>query len=187
MNESYTQRLNLFKKERTWTVMPSALGWEEAAAQGSIAYSDIQAVEFKYAPSRFELRRVSLRIRAQGSWQEITNVDFKGPLQSDRHSEAFLVFAAGFHRALAEQNSRVTYRAGRTLVGYIAVVLVTVMLVLLALAGIALFASGVVSGVVALKLGLIAVFLPLLIKDLITNAPRSYEPNELPAAIAARA
>lgn len=183
VTESYTQRLNLLKRERTWTVTPRALEWTEEDDEGAIEFADIEAVILKYAPSRFELRRTSMRVHVPGYSVEITNIDWQGPLKSERKSESFLAFVRAFHGALASAGSNPTLRSGRTRPGYFGVLLVTIGLVILSLIGVGLFFFGAPWGVIALKLGLIGVFIPLLIKDLCLNVPRTYVPSDLPVGI----
>lgn len=180
---SYTHRLNLLNPERTWTVKPEGLAWEREGASGLIDYQAVDAILLKYAPSKLELRRVSMTLRIGRDSHEITNIHFKGPLQTERKSEEFEAFVWALNDAIQNAGHSVKCRAGRTVAGYLAMVVLSLILVLSVLAGVVLYMTDAISGDVGLRFGLVLVFLPILVRDLRVNYPRSYSPGELPQSI----
>ncbi len=110
----YTQRLSPFHKTRTYSLSSGGLEWEEEnGGREQLGFDAIEAVELKFAPTRYERNRYRLRIRHQGGGKtDITNKHFRGFASFKDQSSTFVPFLREFHRNLAGANPSVAYRRG---------------------------------------------------------------------------
>ena len=184
----YTQRPNLFRKTRTYSLSPRGLEWEEEGAEGEqLDFGDIEAVELKYTPTRYERNLYRLRIRHRGGGQtDLTNGHYLRFASFEDRSPTFVPFVREFHRALAKANPSVCYRRGMSRTGrtWASAACLLGGLILLAVA-----AYGVSTGHSSLSFASLFLFLAatLVLRSYFAkNRPGIYDPLELPEELLPR-
>ena len=184
-NPTYTHRQHAFAAERTYELKRDALVWREEGSwvEQRMAYADIAEVRLAYRPSRAQTDRYMATIVSRTSGVvQLTNTSFQsfGSFTSD--NAGYATFLRALHQRLAQTGSTATFRKGSSMLGYAVNMAMTVgTLIALIAATVYLLANGSF-GIVAVKLIVVAVFLPTLYRFMLRSRPGRYDPRELPAA-----
>ncbi len=178
----YRKRRNLFEKDECeWRVEPDALVFRDAHQHEiRLAWRDVKAVRLAYAPTRAKTwRHVFVLTMKSGLQTEIDNAHFAGIGDFEDRSASYAPFVrAALARIKAEAPDAVV-RVGSSPLAY----LVQAAFVLAAFAGLAavlLLLPVSFSGIVIVKLALIAAFLPMLWRWLKYARPRRASFDALP-------
>lgn len=169
----YARRENVFDKtERRWIVAPEGLRqtWDDGPGM-LMPWSAVREVRLTYAPTRFKTWRHKLTLRvSKGSWV-IDNVHFAGIGDFHDRSASFNPFVLACVEHVRAAAPGAVARLGAAPLAYWAqMALVTVMFALLATVVIALPVT--FTGLIWVKLGLIALMLPVLFAFAVRSWPR---------------
>ncbi|MCF6219821.1 MAG: hypothetical protein L3J65_01785 [Robiginitomaculum sp.] len=176
----YKQRLNAFKPTTIWEVGESGISWsDDKGNSGNIALSKIKSVRLRMEPSRAETRRVALHIYTPID-HTITNIDYRGPLNFREQSDAFRDFVLTFHRKFPA-NTQTTFHKGSTYGAYVGNLLITFFIfAFLFFIAPLLALTGIPSAGSILRILIILILIPVLLKMMIKNKPATYEPSNIP-------
>lgn len=178
---AYRARRSILEKEATWRLAPDALEQivDGKPVQGFL-YADIVEIRLSYDPTRFESNRYRCDVRARnGARVVLVSVSYVSPGNFDNRGEIYAPFVRELVARVASANPACGFIAGRPLVNYLAshAFLIAMLLLLLSV----LYATGApIVGIVALKLGLIVVYVPVIIHYARVNWPRPFEPAAVP-------
>lgn len=176
----YRQRLNAFKPTTSWEVVDRGLQWsDDKGGSGAIVWDKIKSVRLRMEPSRAETRRIALHIYTPID-HSITNIDYRGPLNFRAQTGAFRNFVLAFHDGFPGDNKTIFHK-GSTRGAYIGNLLISFFIFaflffiapLLALTGIPGTGSIV-------RIAIIVIMIPVLIKMMIKNKPAYYTPDNIP-------
>lgn len=183
MTVSYAKRRNLFEKgEWEWRVTDDALVARDPKGAEDIGrWRDVVAVRLGFEPTRFKTWRhvIELRFRNGAKWQ-IDNVHFAGVGDFENRSASYNPFV---HAVVAQLKAKAPDAKGR--VGSAPVfywVSVIGLSILFAFLGMLLLAIPIAEfpGMVWVKLGLIAFFLPTLFLWAKKGFPRGMKLDAIP-------
>lgn len=182
----YSKRENFFEKEaRRWTVEAEGLrsqipGYPDAI----IPWTAVIEIRLTFAPTRAKTWRHKLTVRSRSATWTIDNVHFKGVGNFEDRSEAFSAFVLACVEKVQDQAPDAVGRLGAAPLAYWAQVLfVGAMFSLLALVVISFPVN--YSGLIWVKLGLIAIMLPVLFSFVVRSWPRRapLDPEAFKAAL----
>lgn len=182
----YAKRENLFEKtERRWAVEPEGLRQVQEGGPGVLMpWSAVREIRLTYAPTRAKTWRHKLTLRvSRGSWV-IDNVHFAGIGSFEDRSASFGPFVLACVEHVRDAAPGAVARLGSDPLAYWAQMgFVTVMFVLLAAVVVALPVN--FTGLIWVKLGLIAVMLPVLAGFMVKSWPRTttLDPEAFRAAL----
>lgn len=171
----YAKRENVFEKtERVWTVEPDALVW--SGMDGTFArapWTDVLSVRLTYAPTRMKPWRHKLTLKTRdGAVWTIDNAHFQGVGEFEDRSGSFTPFVLACVERIAALAPAARARLGSDPLAYWAqLAFVALMFGLLAFVIIALPTP--FGAVIWIKLGLIAVMLPVMFSFAVRAWPRS--------------
>lgn len=170
---AYGKRENLFEKgERRWVVESGGL--RQSWPQGGdlvLRWADVREIRLTYAPTRFKTWRHKLILRGPAGAWVIDNVHFAGIGSFEDRTEAFAPFVLACVERVAALAPGATARLGSAPLAYWAQLLfVGAAFALLALVVVALPVS--FSGMVWVKLALVAAMLPVLAAFVVRSRPR---------------
>jgi hypothetical protein len=207
---THSSRWSVFQKEATWRLTPEALEREggepdkaplvarvarfvlrfiipwmimkiEPGGPARFAFADIVEMRLSFEPSRFDAKRhrceITLRDRAKVSiWS--THYVSVGEFEDRAATYSPLVRALVAHVGAA--NPACDFRVGKRPLGY----WLRLIFVLTAFSALAymimLVGSAAFSGIVIVKLVIIAAFVPLLVRYINKNRPGRFKPEAIP-------
>lgn len=182
----YTQRLHHFTSTRTWEISPDALSWTtDDGGKGRIPLEAINSIRLRFQPTRAEMGRYAMLIRAGKSNQEftITNIQYNGPMSFQKKSEEFCNFVNEVHKAVSAKNPDVDYLAGSTHGAYAGNVTLNILILgVLAVVAVYVILSGVWA-LILVKALILAFYVPTMLSQLKRNFPGRYDPANLPARL----
>jgi hypothetical protein len=179
---TYSMRANAFVPRRTYKLTDDALTWQdEGKPLDGVFFDQIGEVRLSYTPTRAVTRRFRTQVILRaGGMVELFNMSYRGFADFEDRSEAYVAFVTELHRRLAARGKDVRYRAGNTVFGYVAN-LATAAFTFLGLALVLLLLPIVaVSGLIIVKLVIIAAFIPTLIRYIRRARPMTYAPLAIP-------
>ena len=182
---TYTHRHHAFAKERTYRLTADALTWSEEGdwVVQRMPYADIASVRLAYRPSRAQTDRyMATIVSRKGGAVVLTNTSFQsfGSFVSD--DATYSGFMRALHQHLADSGSTAHFRKGSSVLGYAVNMAISLgVLAALVIVGGYMLVHGVY-GLVAVKLLVIAFFLPTLYRFMLRSRPGSYDPRDLPQA-----
>ena len=170
---AYARRENLFEKgERRWVV--EAEGLRQSWPQGGellLRWAEVREIRLTFAPTRFKPWRHKLTLRGPGGAWVIDNVHFAGVGSFEDRSDSFGPFVLACVERVAALAPGATARLGSAPLAYWAQLLsVAAACSLLAMVVITLPVS--FSGMVWVKLALVAAMLPVLLTFVVRSRPR---------------
>jgi hypothetical protein len=181
MPSEHRTRRSILEKEATWRLTTDAL---ERVAEGEGALrmplAEISELRLSYDPTRFETSRYRCDVTSKRNGRAlIVSVSYVSPANFENRAATYVPFVRAIALAVAHANPACKFVAGRPLARYLAshafLLLALVLLVSV------LYATGVpVIGVVAIKVALIAAFVPTMIRYARANRPRVFDPLNVP-------
>ncbi len=176
----YRQRVNAFNPTTTWEVVDSGLTWSDnKGGKGQITWDCIQKVRLRMEPSRAETRRVALHIYTPQD-HAITNIDYRGPLNFQEQTDEFREFVVAFHEGFA-RDTHTVFHKGSTKAAYIGNLLITLFIFgFLFFIAPLMSLTGIPSSGSILRIVIILLLIPVLLKMMINNKPATYSLNKIP-------
>lgn len=175
------RRLTLFEKAPAVT---SAFSWgirhdTPSGAPLRLTWSDIAAVRLAFAPTRFKRNRYEFNLldRRGRSMLEVDNIHFRGVADFVEQNADFNAFVIAVATHLPQNNPDARLYAGASALsyglqgGFALVALLVLLAVVLNLA----LPGAILSGLTLVKLGLIIVSLPLLLKWFVKARPQGLD------------
>ncbi|WP_373503277.1 hypothetical protein [Aestuariivirga sp.] len=176
----YTVRRNAFEPERTWSIEPSGLAWKSADASGHIGFGEIASLRLEWAATRADRFRFACHVAASGGGTEaIVSTTYAGPMNFPDQADAYVPFIRELVRRVSQENPGCRFEAGATSFRWLAsLAAMTLGLIFL---GMVLLSIGLpLTGLIAVKLALLAFLVPLAIAWIRKNRPRHFVPPAIP-------
>jgi hypothetical protein len=178
---AYTQRPHAFSPERTYALGPEDLTWKDDKSEGRLAYADFTEVRLAYAPTRVQKNRFLLTlVGKQGKPLQISNASYRSLADFEDRSLGYSRFVVALHRAVAVANPGVRFVSGNTRGQYTLNGLMAAFAVAVMVAGLVFFIAFGLVWVALIKMGLMAYYLPSLLRYLGRNRPCNYDPANIP-------
>lgn len=176
----YKQRLNAFKPTTTWDLVADGLSWsDDKGGSGAIPWNNIKSVRLRMEPSRAETRRVAMHIYTPTD-HAITNIDYRGPLNFHAQTDEFRNFVLAFHKGFPA-GSNTIFHKGSTKASYIGNLLMTfIIFAFLFFIAPLLGLTGIPSAGSILRIVIILILIPVLLKMIIKNKPATYDLGSIP-------
>ena len=182
---TYTQKLHAFAPEKTWTIEPDGVRWEdhdEDARTRFIPWNKIKSVRIRFEPSRAETRRIAFRIYTPIE-HTITNINFAGLMNFELQEKEFRNFVLAFHEAIPNDTDTVFHK-GSTKAAWLGNFAITIaVLMLMMFIAPLVSVTGVPGATSIFRIVMIVIFFPLLIKLLIRNRPETYTRDTVPTEL----
>jgi hypothetical protein len=179
----YTVRRHAFEKQRTWRIDAAGVSWSAEDKSGRFDFSEISTIRLQWAASRADHARYACQVARANGWTEtIVSTHYDGPMQFPDRRGTYLPFVHELVRRTAAANPACHFRAGTTPVRFLGNL--TAMIAGLALLALVALTLGVpFTGIVVMKLIVIAALLPLALAWFKKNRPRPFDPANIPADI----
>jgi len=181
---AHRTRRSILDNEATWKLGETAV---ERSATGEsdrrIPYADIAETRLSYDPTRFESSRYRCDIVAKSGVRErIVSVSYSSPANFESRAATYTPFVRALAREVGRANPDCRFIAGKKPLTYFAEH--AFLLAILLLLASTLYLTGMpVGGVVAIKLGLLAVYVPVMLRYTRINRPRRFDPENVPADV----
>jgi hypothetical protein len=182
---SYRSRRSVLEGETSWTLAPDAL---ERSDHGQLPlllpYRDFMELRLSYDPTRFDTRRFRCDIAARGRGRiTIMSTSYVSPGNFEDRGAHYTPFVRALVARVAPAAPNCRFRAGKRPWAYWAqhAFLLTI-LIMLGLV-LALFSGFSVSGLVAVKLGIFAFYIPIAIGYARRNLPKSFTADRIPTEV----
>lgn len=182
----YTVRSSLYSPKYKFKIGNDKLTWSnDKGSTGEIAYSDILSVNLLYDPSPGITNRYLISIKPRKHKRiYISNLHYNKLILEDQSVE-FKKFVFNLHRAMVDVNPNINFYGGSILLwrSYIFIALLFFSILLFAI--IISFSDKSISlnWSLLLKFSLIAIYVPIIIRSLKRNKPRTYNPLSIPDAL----
>jgi len=180
----YRFRRSVLENEATWTLGPEAIERAEQGAQPFyIPYRDITELRLSYDPTRFDTDRYRCDVTARRLRHPIMSTSYVSVGNFENRNETYVPFVRSLIARAAAVAPNCRFRAGKRPWAYwLQHIFLLSMLILLGVV-IATMSGLGVSGMVAVKLGIIAFYIPVAIKYAHYNLPRNITPDSIPAEV----
>ncbi|MBM3526968.1 MAG: hypothetical protein FJX62_02660 [Alphaproteobacteria bacterium] len=178
----YSYRRHAFGNESGWTLGPAALVRAEAGAPArQIAYADVEELRLSFDPTRFDRNRYRCDVRAKnGARLTILSTSYISVGNFEDRGGRYAPFVRGLVARVAQASPHCRFRSGKTPVAYwLQHIVLLAALILLA------SALAVVGGLppmvaIAVKLAVIAFYIPLALRYARRNFPRGFTADRIP-------
>jgi hypothetical protein len=152
-----------------------------------VALADSAELRLEFAPTRAEPGRFrcALRVRGAGLFT-CFNRTYAGLGDFRDTSAEYAAFVRALHAAIARHAPGCRYFAGATPARYALAVAATLVAALAMLAAALFLVFNGLAWLILLKLALMAIFLPNVLRWLARNRPRAYAPGAIPADVLPR-
>ena len=183
----HTVRANGLEYDGIWRLGPDALALTGGSTAGpdvtvEFPYSAISEIRLSFAPTRFDWARYRCDLRlANGQTIAILSTHYASIGDFEDRAASYVPLVRGLIARVAAANPACRIRAGkRPLVYFAEHAFLLAMMLLLALV-IGLVGGVGLSGLVLIKLGILAAYIPLMIVYTRKNWPRRLAPAAIPA------
>lgn len=185
MFEPYVFRLNVLTPETTICLGQDGFQvFRQGDQTQTFPYAAVSSVRLSYEPSRASSDIYFCRIYLKGQTAPaitVSSTTYRGFLEFEPQFKGYRSFVASLHAKLARFGSSVAYRAGVGPFTYWGnAIFLTVVVVFSAILLIPIAANINLSGLIWIKLALIAFLTPLAIAWFWSNRPRPYDPLAVP-------
>lgn len=182
MSQTYRSRASVLEDEATWTLAPDALERVAAGAPAlRLPYRDIAELRLVYDPTRFDTNRYRCDLTTVGGRRAtLRSTHYVSLGDFEDRAASYSPFVRELVRRVGEAAPRCRFRAGkRAWVFWAEHIFLLTMLLLLA--GV-LMAIGnfPLPTIAAIKLAIIATYIPIAIKYARRNWPRAFSPDDVP-------
>lgn len=175
----------MLEGETTWTLTPDALERSDPGRPPLLlSYRDFMELRLSYDPTRFDTRRFRCDIAARGRGRvTIMSTSYVSLGDFEDRGAHYTPFVRALVARVAQAAPDCRLRAGKRPWTYWAQhAFLLTMLILLGLA-LALFSGFSISGLVAVKLGIIAFYIPIAIGYARRNLPKSFTADGIPTEV----
>jgi hypothetical protein len=181
----YATRNDAFSPPTTWTIDGAHLRLaDDQPAPRVVALADAVELRLEFAPTRMEPDRFRCALRVRGAGHFVCfNRTYAGLGDFRDTSAEYAAFVRALHAAIARHAPACRFAAGATPARYTASVAATAFVALVAgVAALFLVFNGL-AWLILLKLALMAIFLPNVLRWLARNRPRAYAPGAIPREV----
>ena len=181
---SFRCRLSALEREAVWRLTPDALERaEDGGGAQRFAYRDAIEVRLSFAPTRFDTRRYRCDVRLPSAAATIASTSYAGLASFEDRAGAYTPFVRALVARIAQAAPACAFLAGKRPLAYWAEHIFLLSMLLLAALVIEAVAGVPLSAIVAIKLGIIAAYLPLAVKYGRRNWPRRFSPDSIPPEV----
>jgi len=178
---THCTRRSVLDNEAAWTLDEQGVE-RSVACEGArrIRFADIAEIRLSYDPTRFEANRYRCDLTTKSGARElIVSVSYVSPASFDDRAATYVPFVRALALNAQKANPGCRFVAGKKPLTYL--VEHGFLLGMLLLLASTLYLTGVpVAGVLAIKLGLIAVYVPIMLRYTRVNRPRRFDPRDMP-------
>ena len=177
----YRTRRSILQKEAAWRLGEDALERVEAGRPAfRIPYSEIIEIRLFYDPTRFETKRYRCDVFSRRNGRAmIVSVSYLSPMNFENRGATYVPFVRTLVARVAATNPACRFQAGNRPLTYVAEQLFLLAMLLLLVSVLYLTGAPII-GIVAIKLAILAFFVPTMILYLHKNRPRRFDPVEIP-------
>jgi hypothetical protein len=188
MSEPYAFRLNVFTPEVTlWLGDDGFQVMESGGQTRTYGYDQVSRVRLSYEPSRASADLYFCRIYLKGRNAPALTVSStycRGILSFEPQLASYRATVERLHEKLAHKAKAVSYRAGVSNFAYWGnAVFIMISVVFAAVLLIPIAAGITMTGLIWVKLAMIAFLLPLALSWFWANRPRDYDPAAIPSEV----
>lgn len=180
---SYHARLNVLESEHTYRLAPDALVIDhgDGAPPEVVRFEDVSQVRLRYFPTRFQRNRFECVLTVPYRGQFRIGSEFcRGVMDFEDRGPEYRAFVRELCPRLADQGGGTRFLSGRPVWALIAES--SFLLAMVALLAVALVLVGGLFGLLPwMRVGLLAVSLPLLWLYYRRNRPGTFAPRDIPA------
>lgn len=174
-DREYSQRRRVGAGVRRWKLVAGLLEWTGDGPPGRISLAQVNRLRIAYEPTRISSGRFVIWLRSPTGSVRLDNLDWAGVGQCREQDEAFMGFTQEMLYRIQSENPAAECRLGKPAGTYVLSLLFTVfLLVILFGAGLFFLFIGVI-WLALLKVLILLVYLPRLIRYLKRNRPRKME------------
>jgi hypothetical protein len=174
-------RVSALEPERIWKLKGDTL-WmcTEGNQDIPIPLPGIQKLRLAYEPSRFQTNRFRCYLyNSGGKCATIQNEHYEGIASFTDRSDSYVHFTRALISRIAAVNPTCTFSAGTSQLNWWGqAIFLTVVFGLLAL--VMLFLYSAIGPLVIIKLVIIALFIPVVIRWFVRNKPKTFSPGTVP-------
>lgn len=180
---SYAVRRSALEQERVWSVGAGGFSWSAPDKAGHFDFNEIATIRLRWTGSRFDHARYACDVIRFNGWTEtVVSTHYDGPARFSDRAASYRSFIDALVRRTAEANPACRFLAGSSVAGY-ALNLVAAAAGLLLLVVVLLAIGLPITLLIAVKLALLAFLVPLALRWLKQNRPRSFLPHAIPADV----
>lgn len=186
-DHEYRIRHDVLEKPRVLRLVAAGLAIESEDGRSTVLpWADIKQVRLRFFPTRVQTNRFECLIFASAFNLKFSNEFYQGIAQFDDRSADYRRFVTALCPRIAAANPTAAFLSGREVwvlcleYGFLAAMA-------LLLGWILWLTGGPLSWLIWAKLGLIAVFLPTLIRYLRSNRPAAFDPHVIPEPVLPKA
>jgi hypothetical protein len=181
----YSYRRGAFGNESGWTLGPSALVRAAVgAAARRMAYADVAELRLRFAPTVFDRRRFRCELRqVDGTRFVIRSTSYVSFGRFEDRGERYGPLVRELVARVAQAAPTCRFRTGQRPVAFWLRHIALLSALLMIAAAVAIVAGFPPAGAAAVKLGAIALYIPVAIFDARRNFPRTFSPGQIPPEV----
>ncbi|MEP2774831.1 MAG: hypothetical protein ABJQ29_14730 [Luteolibacter sp.] len=180
----HSVRVSALESESTWRLDGDTL-WMRSQGQTDIPIplAHITTVRLSYEPSRMQTRRYRCRLySALGLSAMIQNDSYKGFADFEDRSDSYNSLVRLLILRIASINPQCIFKSGTSQLSWWAqAIMIAVIFGILILVSILLYTA--IGALVIIKLLIIALFIPTLIRWFMKNRPHAFDPKDIPEGL----
>jgi hypothetical protein len=182
---AHSARKSIFDTEAVWRLGPDALeiagGAGTPGAATQFPYVTVRELRLSFDPTRFDTNRYRCDLRfASGAALTIYSTHYVGVGEFEDRAATYGPLVRELIARVAAANPACSFKAGKTLGSYWGELIFLLAMVLLLAFVLGLVGGVSLSALVVIKLGIIAVFVPIMISYARKNRPRGFNPAVIP-------
>lgn len=180
---AYLSRHDVLEKARTLRLTAAGLAVEpEGGRPWVMRYADIQRIRLRFFPTRVQSNRFECLVLGRGQELKFSNEFYRGIAQFEDRSADYRAFVTALCARVAAEKPAVEFVTGRER-WMLALEYGFLFLMALFLAWILWLTGGPLRWLVWVKLGIVAFFLPTLVRYFRRSGPVRFDPRAIPAAV----
>jgi hypothetical protein len=181
----YSCRRSAFGNEAGWTLGPNALVRAEAGqAAQHVPYGDVEELRLRFDPVRFDRRRYRCDIRRKdGRRLTVRSTSYVSFGTFEDRGERYAPFVRALVARVAEAAPACRFRTGKPPVAYWLRHIAALAALMLLAAAVAVVAELPPNFSAALKLGMIALYVPVAWRLAGRDLPRTFAAERIPAGV----
>lgn len=114
----HTVRRSVLEPERTWSLAPDALRWDDPSGGGSIPLARVDEIRLAWEASRMDLARYSAHVTGAGQHVVIVSTHWAGVAQFEDRGATYGPLVRALVAAAARARPGVRLRAGATALAF---------------------------------------------------------------------
>jgi hypothetical protein len=178
---TYSFRAHAFVKEATWRIEDGMLTCEQQGQTMRFPLAGATDVRLVFDPARVAYNRFGCNVRFRdGREAVLLNQSYSGFADFEDRSGSYVPFVRALIARIAQANPACRFHAGKPALGYVASLAFLFAIFLLLALVLWVTETVSLSGLVTVKLIIIAAMLPTLYLYVRKNRPRPFEPAAIP-------